>query len=485
MKNFVRAGALGIVLMQLVGLGPAPALRSFAVLAALTLLLAGFGFQTRSFKIATAVFSILGALLLLSSRASLEAWAEALVSMTNVVAILAVMQAFALPIRQGGYDSSIRDWVERRLAGKGALFAFATFLTNLLTSFLNLGSVPVLVALLGPAVERRSKEPKRFLAAALSRGYVLTALWSPGAVNLALVVQATGITWSEAFLPGLLLALLGMFLSVGLEGLWRKGLARDGSEPLPLTSLSEVGRHEGDPGYGEEGPSRAAQASRAGRPSSPAWHLGLVALAFILLTLFQDSLALGGSATGRMLRSGALVALAWILVLARRPGWKEAFTGYWREGLPKAAEVGPFFVALGLFSTALEASPVMEAVRPALEAGAAGLGALSIPLAALLIIAGSLVGLHPFMTIVIGGAILVHSGLALPRLTIALGLSVGGAAAYMLTPFAGVVMSLATLIGVKPVEVALRWNWRFAALFLPAGIGFSFLYGWLAGGLPG
>jgi len=137
--------------------------------------------------------------------------------MTNTVAIMVAMQTLSIPVAMGRYEGSIRRWAERRFRSSGSLFLFSTFITHVLTSFLMLGVIPFSMTLLGSTIKSRTREPDRFLAAAISRGYVLAALWAPGAINLYLVVQATGVAWSAILLPGIVLALLGLGLSFWME----------------------------------------------------------------------------------------------------------------------------------------------------------------------------------------------------------------------------------------------------------------------------
>jgi hypothetical protein len=454
LKTLFRLAVIVLVALQL--LGPFLPFDSRLPLAAaaLVILIVGFPLMSGGFRAAAAVFLLLALLILAFGVRDRTVWITALGSMTNIVAIVAVMQTFSVPIRLGGYDGAIRAFIARRFSRLPALFVFMTFVTHILTSFLNLGSIPVVVSLFREALEERVANHRRFLASALTRGYVLAALWTPGAVNLYLVVQATGLSWSRVFVPGLLLALAGMVLSILFEG-------RGGS-------LFEEGR-----GARSKEP---AKMEGGGVPASRALHVLLVALAFVLLTLILEALEIG-AASSRMVLAGAIVSALWTLTLARRPGIGGEIRGYWREGLLKTADIGPFFVAMGLFSGALEHSGAMDYAGPILSAAMGFLGGGSVVLVGLLIVAGSLVGLHPFITIVLFGRILSHADLPIPPLTLALGLSVGGAAAYMVTPFAGVIMTLSKLIGTRASDVALRWNWRFAILFFTTGMVFAFLWG--------
>ncbi|HUX41346.1 MAG TPA: hypothetical protein VMV83_09300 [Rectinemataceae bacterium] len=450
LKTLFRFAVVILVAIQLFGpFFPFPSQIPLFV-SALVIFVAGFPLMSRGFRVAALLFLILAFSLLGFSRQPFATWVAATNSMTNIIAIVAVMQTFSMPIRLGTYDSAIRAWVEGRFKSLRSLFAFTTLVTHLLTSFLNLGSVPVVVSLFGKALGRRVENYERFISSAATRGYVLAALWSPGAVNLFLVVQATGLSWSRVFLPGFFLAIIGMGLS-------------------SLFEFGKGGVHESKE-VGSETPSKGlAQSARA-------FHVFFVALAFVLLMLLFELLDIGAPGS-RMILAGASISLVWLLSLAGRPGLAVELRAYWREGLLKTADIGPFFVAMGLFSGALEHSGAMDRAAPFLEAAASALGGGSVVLVGLLIVAGSLIGLHPFITIVLFGKILAHSDLPVPPLTVAMGLAVGGAAAYMVTPFAGVIMTLSKLIGARAFDVAFRWNWRFGILFFGTGMAFAFLWG--------
>jgi cytochrome c oxidase subunit IV len=278
-------------------------------------------------------------------------------------------------------------------------------------------------------------------------------------VNLSLVVQASGLTWSKVFVPGFILACLGMGVSYlvevfGTQGKEELSTERDGAE-TPVGPLPE---------------------SEKGAGGGRIIHMLFVAGSFVLATAVLEWLHVG-AASGRTVLAGALIVICWILSQARRPGMKEALKTQWLQGTLKVADIAPFFVAMGVFSGALEVSGLLERAAPFLKSAAGSLGAASIVFIALGILAGSIVGLHPFITIVLFGKVLALMALPVPPITVALSLAVGGAAAYMVTPFAGVIMTISRLIDTKAVDVALRWNWRFSLLFLAAGLLYAFGWG--------
>ncbi len=418
------------------------------------------------FRKAATLFLALGAAMLAFSRQPASAWMAACTSMTNIIAIVAVMQTFSMPIRLGDYDSAIHSWLSRRFKSNRALFFFTTMATHLLASLLNLGSIPVTVSLLEDTIRRRAPRYERFFAAAMTRGYVLATLWSPGAVILYLILQATGLSWARLFVPGFLLGLAGMAMSYLMET-QKRGVLYEAPE--------QVHRHDrADRNDPETPPPQDAQAKKG--EGSRASHIVLVAAAFVIVLFVFETLHIGSS-SGRIILAGTLISLGWTLLLSRRPGLSGVLKSYWTDGLMKAAEIGPFFVAMGFFSGALEKSGVMDIVGPALQSASISLGAGAVVFIGLVIVLCSLAGLHPFITIVLFGKILAHADLPIPPLTVALSLTVGAATSYMISPFAGMIMTVSKLLGAKATDVAIRWNWRFCILFFTTGMLFSFLWG--------
>ncbi|MCX7027032.1 MAG: hypothetical protein NT061_06035 [Spirochaetes bacterium] len=219
----------------------------------------------------------------------------------------------------------------------------------------------------------------------------------------------------------------------------------------------------------------AAPGRSVSGPSGLAQVLG-AALFIVTLVLILEKLKIGAAYT-RIMLSGILVASIWTILLRDKRAIRKAAGEYWEEGILKVRDMGPFFVAMGIFSGALESSGLLNIARPFIQGAAIWLGPFSAAILPLTIIILSIIGLHPFITLVLFGKILMGAGVPLPVLTIALSLAVGGAAAYMTSPFAGIIMSLSRYTGAKASEIAVRWNWKFSLAFFAVGIAFSLGWG--------
>lgn len=423
---------------------------------AVLVFLSGLTIMGRSYRKATLAFLTLGSAMLLYCHEPVSVWLLAAGSMTNVIAILVMMQIFSIPIQLGEYNTAIRYWLTRFFKTENGLFLFTTVATHVFTSFLMFGAIPVMVSLMEHTLKGRVQFYERFMATATSRGYALASLWAPGAINLFLVVQATGVSWSSVFVPGIILSVLGMMVSYLLE-----------AKRLPGC------RHQ----INESG--KAAALPIAGEKSKAA-HIIWVVLGLIFFTLLFDKIHIGNS-SNRILLAGLFVGVSWILVFIKHPFFKTALEKYWKNGVVKAGDLAPFFIAMGIFSTALEQFGVLGNIQTELQTFAGWLGVFAIVLIPLLVIAAAVLAIHPFITIVMFGKILTVLNLPVSTVTIALCLALGGSISYMVSPFAGVIMTIAKFVDTKASDVAIAWNWRYCLLYFVTGILFAYLWGqWFA-----
>jgi len=116
-------------------------------------------------------------------------------------------------------------------------------------------------------------------------------------------------------------------------------------------------------------------------------------------------------------------------------------------------------------------------LEQSLQGFAHGLGLFAIVLIPLAIMVLALVGLHPFISVVLLGQILMTLNLPLPAITLALCLNLGGSIAYMLSPFAGIIMTMAKFTDSTAVDIAIRWNWLFCTIYFTLGISLAYFLG--------
>ena len=417
----------------------------------LLLLVFGFSLQNMGFRKITLAFLLTGSAILAYYRVSPELCMQSFVSMTNVIAIIAVMQLFTLPIQLGGYDRTIGYWLKKSFKKESSLFLFTMGVTHVFSSFLLFGTVPVMVALFSAALKDNILDYRRFLASAIVRGYSLALLWAPGAVIILLILQVTHLSWFDLFVPGFLLCLIGLVTSYLFEHFTR--LNRPILSTMPATGDTRE------------------NAALARRQSV---QIVAVVSGLLCLVSFFEIFSIG-SGTGRVLLAGLLVAGLWLFCFKDSSQFRDVLKQYWDSEFVKSVDIAVLFIAMGLFAGAVDYSGLLSSFQPVLQDAVNQLGRLSIIAVLLIFILLAMAGIHPFILVVILGKILMTLSLPLAPISIALLLSLASSVSFIVSPFAGMVLMTAKFLNVRPVEVALKWNAAFCALFLAEGIIFAFL----------
>jgi len=418
----------------------------------IVVLLSGLVIMSKGFKKATIVFLAIGTAMLFQSSQPLSVWILAVNAMTNIIAVLVIMQTFSIPIKMGEYNIAIGYWLHKYFKKEGTLFLFTTISTHIFTSFLMFGSIPLMFSLMENTLKGHVGDYKRFMATAISRGFAFASLWAPGAITVLLMVQTVGVTWSEIFVPGIILSIIGFVISYLIEMKFNLSVN---------TKYNEI---DNKVLYSEK--------CDQGR----AFHIIWVVLSLILFNIILEKLHIGSS-SNRITLAVAIVVLLWTLQFIKNPNLKTTLRNYWKNDVLKTADLAPFFIAMGIFFIGLEHSSFIGVIQFSLQNFTNTWGLLSIVIIPLLIIVCSIFGIHPFITIVLFGKIFTLLQLPITPVTIALCLALGGTISYMVSPFAGIIMIIAKFLDARTVDVAIHWNWLFSLIYFWVGIIFAYFWG--------
>lgn len=420
----------------------------------LVLFCVGLSQQKKAFRSVTLLFFTAGVGILALYRLPLAIWIQSLDSMTNIIAIILVMQLFSIPIDIGKYGDTVEFWLKKLFKKESSLYLFAMLATNLFSSFLLFGTVPVMVSLFNKALKNNLQEHRRFFATAIMRGYAMVLFWAPGAVIMLLVMHVTNVAWSQLFLPGLLLSLIGLASAYLLEHFTRLN--------RPIISTSDI-------------PSSALISLK--EASLKTLHIFGVVLALLVFIAVFETFSIGSSAS-RILLAGLFVAAIWILSYRSHEKFHGTLRAYWHNGITQATDFSVFFIAVGLFAGAIDHSGLLTHVQPWLQAGADRLGYFSILVIPLIFITIAVLGIHPLVLAVMLGKILLAVSLPLSHVSIALILILSSSISFIVSPFAGMSLMTAKFLQVSPMDVSLRWNLVFSLIFLVEGLLFAFWWPW-------
>ena len=404
-----------------------------AAAAAAAVLLLDLPFMGKTFRLPAWIFFLLGAAVLLFCRAPLSQWEQGLSSMMKTVVILVVMQGLALAMRRGGYEQAAAECLCGRSGSLAGLFCLILLLSHLLAGVMSLGCVVVILAAISPAVRQRLPDSRRFLAASLSWGYCTLFLWAPGTVTVLMSMQVFDLDWQSYFPPAFALSLLGLALGAGIAHFRFRGqsLASAGTETVSPGAWRKLRRLAG--------------------------VLAVIVAAVALLERLGFSTSIG-----RLLVTILTVTAVWLTAQGRVPEAPPLLRQWWQDYLPKNQDLAAFFLSMGVFSAAIQYSGFGDRLTKLCAWHSGLLGPLVLPLLPLAIVAFSLVGLHPFVSVLMVGPILAGLPLPVTPLQLGLAMSLGCCLSYMLSPFAGLILTLSHELQEPPLRMCLRANLPFA-----------------------
>jgi len=396
---------------------------------------------SKAFRVPAWIFTFCGAGLLIWKQAPAEVWAAALNSMLQTVAIIAVMQTLSISIGLGNYSRAISDALRRYARDQGVLFFLVEVFAHLLCSILNIGEAIILLGSFDEELKGQINDYPHFVAGAITPGHSTAFLWAPGSLTVLLTLQIFGLEWSEYVLPALCIAAGGMVIAGAMRypELHRKLLPR-GNEP-----------------------------AAPGSPRKLA-ILGVVILVIVCSVSGLEPLMPHVGGGERLIVSVAVVSAVWLLSQCCTPGLGRELRRFCTVTLPDSGSLGAFFISMGLFSHALQ----YVGLDSVLDRAAAPLltlpPVLLLAVVPLIIIAFSMIGVHPMVSLAVLGSLLTRLVGDATALQLALATALGCGLSYMISPFAGLILLLSHLLQLPPREVALKQNLRFSIVYYVVGI---------------
>lgn len=135
-------------------------------------------------------------------------------SMTGLLALLFVLPFMSTIIAAGKYDRALGQMISKPpTLNMVRLYRRTSVMSYMLTLFLNVATVPVVVATVKSKLSQLSSAViQRFFAHSILRAYALVLLWSPTEILVASTIDLTGTSY-VALLPTLLVTSV-LFLSI-------------------------------------------------------------------------------------------------------------------------------------------------------------------------------------------------------------------------------------------------------------------------------
>lgn len=415
-----------------------------AIMAALLLVL-NLGRMQKTFRFAAWSFTLIGIAGLIYGHAGGNQWVEGFTSMLSTAVILIAVQFLAFAIWCGEYEKNVRAALKNITAKPAILYILIMVLTHVLSGVMSLGAVPVVIAAILPAVEGRIRHARRFIASAICCGYCTLFIWAPSSLTALIGTQIFHVDWQSYCFPALGFAILGMLLAGGYALI--------------------VYRRADEMKAGSE---KEGNFINNGNVEKPDWmrifHIAAALISIAVLIMIMEKLHFSDN-FGRMLLSILLAALVWIATQNGKNKDREGRKLWWERTLLGNTDLVIFFISMGLFSAGLQAAHVPEILTVIFS------GYIKIPdagflvLMPLIIILLSMIGIHPFVSMMVVGPLIADMGLGIAPLKLALAICLGGCEAYMLSPFSGVILTLSSELQIPVMKIGFVNNIKITAAF--------------------
>lgn len=509
-KNISNTALMMLLVIYVTGAFTGKNMGGLSAAAGTAVIVLNLPFMGKTFRTPAVVFTVIGAAVLTVGHAPLSQWIYGINSMMKTVVILIAVQTLSLAINVGNYETAVSDVLNTDIRSTSLLFIILLFLSHLLAGVMSLGSVVVIIAAVYPAVRGRLQNEKSFIAEAITIGYCTLFLWAPGTVTVLMSMQVFDLSWSEYFLPAILLAGLGLLLGC-IAGYIKYRKLKFGQTAVQCTADSSAcvhGNVDNDAAdsdtvicadsndhtirtYTKNVDAKKTQnmdkacdlnADIAAEDrsilcdhrekSTARYRICELALVLIVTVAGISLLEKTGfsNAAGRMTVVSLIVSAAWLLLLRRRIDISGIPRLWWNSKLPGNNDLYTFFIAMGLFSGAISYLGADSMLTGIGAAYGDMIGKTIILLLPLAVIALSVIGIHPFVSVIMLGQAVNAMSLGVSGLQLGLSMSLGCCLSYMISPFAGLILTMSDALKIKPAEICFKINLKFALLYYAAAV---------------
>jgi hypothetical protein len=324
----------------------------------------------------TISFLVLGMVLLFLRKTEPSFWFQAAGMNVTIVTLFIFAPLFGIPVRLPEYIEALNRFYEKSVKNKSVLFSGTQVLTQIMGAFLNVGSIPVVYHIV---YAKPRPGMNLLLANALNRGFAGAILWSPYFAAMAVVISSLTLRWSS-LLPHMLgLAVLSLLVSLAVE--YKELLKKE--EPLSLS--------------GEKEPEEANDDKET---TVFPMGLGIYLVSTIAAVLVLEQLLALPMVLITCL-AAVFFPLGWCLAKGAFATYRQGLTNHLTVTLPALQKEMTLFLAAGFFSGSIGATGFGDYIPAILSFIPLPVSVSFSILTVVLIMATSLIGLHPIVLITI------------------------------------------------------------------------------------
>lgn len=381
--------------------------------------------------------------------------------MLNILSLFALIPLIALPVQLGGYASRLQEMIRRRVRHTGTMYAITSFLSYVLSSFMNIATLPMMYHSIRPSLDMFPIAQKdRFMSRAITHGFAMPTVWTPVTPIVGIIIEMTGAQWSSILSIVIPFSLVGLALDIFMG----VRIARRRHKQLSGDARSELASSR------EEGP--AAQKPESGRERERTSHPAQILLAIAGFNALIFTLERTTELSFLLIVTISVVpfALIWSLLIGKgRP-----FLSRCKRTLPQQAlkmkDQFYVFLSAGFMISAIQASGAGHAINEAIHAAQLVVGSDAfLALIPFIPLALAFVGLHPAVALALTAESLNPATLGFSVDLTAIALLIGASTAFLMGPYNATIGLMAHLSNQSNYRVS-NWNAPFTFAYLGLGI---------------
>ncbi|MEX2416383.1 MAG: hypothetical protein WD424_09585 [Paenibacillaceae bacterium] len=401
------------------------------------------------------VFLVIGITLLVGYGAPWTKFVLGFGPMLNILSLFALITLLALPIELGQYAIRVQMMIRSKVNYPGILYSLTSFLSYILSSFMNLATLPMIYHLIRPSLDSYPIEHKeRFMSRAITHGHSLTAVWTPAAPIVGIIIEMTGVRWSSIIVILIPFSLLGLLLDWSM-GMWRTNRRQ---QRIGLAVIEEMSAAR------EESLGLVIENLKKVKSNHPIQI-------FVAILVFNGAIfVLEKNTDFSFLLLVSLTVIPFAFIWSIMLGKGKAFIVSARKVLPehllKMKDLFFVFLSAGFMISAIQSTEAGHVINEGILAVRNWVGTdvflLLIPLIPLGL---AFLGLHPAVGLALAAESLNPAALGISVELTAIAMLTGAVSAFMMGPYNATAGLMSTLVGESPYRVS-KWNAPFTIAYL-------------------
>lgn len=444
-----------IVLYLLSSVFDAPIAVPLISILCISIIATHFGDVKRFVKILASLFVGVGVMMLMKSGSSWESYLFGFGKMLNLLSLFVLLPLVALPIELGQYAIGVQRLIQQRIRRSGSLYMMTSSLSYILSSFMNLATLPMVYYTIRPSVDLFPiKEKERFMSRAITHGFSMPVIWTPIAPIVGIVVEMTNVSWTSILPTLIVVSIFGLMLN------WVLG----------ARAATKHQREEGYPSQDQVQKSRSEVAASLDEQSknlnsrNPIHILVAILLFNGLIMLIEKY-----SAYDFLLVVTMMVvpfSLLWSVFLGKGKDFWMKSKQVLPAQLQKMKDQFVLFLSAGFFLGAMQVSGAGHTfnlwMTDLIQLVGSFVFVLLIPLIPLAL---AFTGLHPAVGLALVAESLNPQLLGISPQIIAIAMLTGASTAFLMGPFNATIGIMSNMIGETPHRVS-NWNAPFTFVYL-------------------